>query len=189
MSHSKIILVNGSWHIIDATTSRSDLIVEMEAGQDGSKTPLGRHNWKTLNTACNQDRLEYGSLTLSKCVVGEDFSCDSGECVGIFQRCDNNEDCSDGSDEKNCKTIRIPPSYAKSSPPELRNELMESNPIFTQIDILNVDFIDTISMSVGLTMDIYLTWRDPKLTFENILTGKERFDMFKMISKAEFGFQ
>ena len=71
-------------------------------------------------------------------------------------------------------------------PPELKREIMEANPIFTQIDILNIDFIDTVSMSAGLTVDIHMTWRDHKLVFENILDGKGKVDSFKVIAKREF---
>ena len=183
--NSKMILKNGSWHIIDASTKRSDLIVEMGAGQDVSKIPLGRHDWKILDTACKQDKLDWSSLTISVCVLDQHFSCDSGECVSIFQRCDHNEDCDDGSDEKDCNVLRMLPSYEKSAPPELKRDLMKSNPIFTQINILNVDFVDTISMSVGLTIEIHFMWRDHRIVFENILDGQEKFDMPKVVAKRE----
>ena len=181
--NSKMILKNGSWHIVDNSTKRSDLIVEMGAGQDGSKIPLGRHDWKILDTACKQDKLDWSSLTISVCVLDQHFSCDSGECVSIFQRCDHNEDCDDGSDEKDCNVLRMLPSYEKSAPPELKRELIKSNPIFTQINILNVDFVDTISMSVGLTIEIHFMWRDHRIVFENILDGQEKFDMPKVVAK------
>ena len=106
--------------------------------------------------------------------------------MNVFDRFDSNLDCSDGSDESNCDTIRIPDSYEKSAPPELKRDLMEANPIFTQIDILNIDFIDTVTMSAGMTVEIQMTWRDHKLVFENILDGKENLHSFKVIAKREF---
>ena len=151
--NSKMILKNGSWNIIEEGTKKTDLIVEMNAGQDGSMIPLGRHDWMMLDSACKIDKLEKESLTISVCVLGEHFSCDSGECISIFQRCDNNQDCFDGSDERNCNILLMPSSYEESSPPELKRELGEANPIVTQINVLNVDFVDTIKMSVGLTIE------------------------------------
>ena len=183
---SSIVLANGSWNLISSQVSSSDLTIQMPAGQDSSSTPLGRKNWSVLNTACGMDKLQDKSFSISVCIVGEEFSCDSGECVSIFQRCDSNLDCSDGSDESNCDTIRIPDSYEKSAPPELKRDLMEANPIFTQIDILNIDFIDTVAMSAGMTVEIQMTWRDHKLVFENILDGKENLHSFKVIAKREF---
>ena len=77
--NSKIILDGGFWHMMDAAATKSDLKIEMDAGQDGSLLPLGRRTWKTLNTACKLDKEEEKSFTISVCVVGEQFSCDSGK--------------------------------------------------------------------------------------------------------------
>ena len=66
--NSKMILKNGSWNIIEEGTKITDLIVEMNAGQDGSMIPLGRHDWMMLDSACKLDKLEQKSLTISVCV-------------------------------------------------------------------------------------------------------------------------
>jgi hypothetical protein len=75
--------------------------------------------------------------------------------------------------------------YDKSSPPELKEHMMRAKPIFTEIEILNIDFINTVSMSVGLTVEIHLTWRDPRLVYKNILDGKEKFDVLKVFAERE----
>jgi hypothetical protein len=42
-----------------------------------------------------------------------------------------------------------------------------------------------VAMSVGLTVDIHLTWRDPKLVYTNILDGKEKSNVLKVIAERE----
>ena len=69
----------------------------------------------------------------------------------------------------------------------MKRELKEANPVFTQIKILNIDFINTVSMSAGLTIDIQMIWRDHKLVFEDISDKKENVDSFKVIAKRELG--
>ena len=178
---TKLVQKNNTWEFIHKDTGLPDLQVKM----GGQEEVLGRHHWKSINTACKQDKITDISLTLTTCIIGEEFSCDSGRCISIYQRCDNNEDCLDGSDEKDCNMLRVPASYEISAPPYLQKELNNANPIFTQINILNIDFIDTVAMSVGLTVEIHFTWRDQRLIFENILDGQEKFNFFKVIAKRE----
>ena len=182
---SKIVQTNNTWHLMSKQES-SIVDIQLVSGKESSLTPLGRNKWTVLNPACGIDTKQERGFSISVCFVGEEFSCDSGECVNIFQRCDNNQDCLDGSDEKDCNTIRVPGSYQKSAPPELSRDIMQSNPIFTQIDILNIDFIDTVRMSAGLTIEIQMTWRDHKLMFENILPAVGKVDSFKIIAEKEF---
>ena len=36
------------------------------------------------------------------CIDASDFTCGTGECIPRFYRCDNENDCADNSDEKDC---------------------------------------------------------------------------------------
>ena len=52
-------------------------------------------------------------VALSMCEFGEGFTCDSGQCVNIYQKCDGVKDCWDESDEMSCDFVSIPYSYRK----------------------------------------------------------------------------
>ena len=124
-------------------------------------------------------------FALSVCNFPEEFTCISGTCVDIFKRCNNKKDCDDGSDEENCKMLRLSHSYDKSFPPELPEEVEEPNDIYTMVEMINVDSIDTVSMVVGLTIELTLRWRDFNLDFENIKDHPNEENAHKMIPEKE----
>ena len=41
---------------------------------------------------------------LSNCTTGQ-FKCDNNKCIPSAWRCDDQKDCGDNSDEKNCKSV------------------------------------------------------------------------------------
>ena len=172
--HSSINFIGGKWRITDRVVKNSNFTIETEAS-----TPLRRNVWTTNIEGCNSANR---SLTLTTCTVGKEFSCDSGQCINIYRRCDSQIDCLDESDEKNCKLIRLPPEYDKSEPPEVHGR-EEPNPLHIEVEIMNIDEIDTSSMVVGLTVKIRITWKDPKLIFENF-ENREKHG-FSFVSNKE----
>eukprot|EP00063_Salmo_salar_P004114 XP_013978949.1 PREDICTED: low-density lipoprotein receptor-related protein 8-like isoform X2 [Salmo salar] len=45
-----------------------------------------------------------GTHTDTDCETGQ-FQCKNGRCVPTLWRCDDDDDCSDNSDEENCRTV------------------------------------------------------------------------------------
>ena len=124
-------------------------------------------------------------FTFSVCNFPSEFTCDSGTCVDIFKRCNNRKDCDDGSDEDNCRILRLSHSYDKSTPPELPDDVEESNDIHASVQIINIDFIDTVNMVVGLTIDLTVKWKDYNINFENIKDHKNERNAHKMIPEND----
>ena len=107
-------------------------------------------------------------MTLSKCNFGKGFTCNSGHCLDdIDKRCDEQMDCNDYSDEDHCTLVELPLLYIKSNPPKLSGQNKTSLDIHTEIELINIDSIDTVNMAVTLTLKISMKWHDSRLTFSN----------------------
>ena len=96
--------------------------------------PIGRFQWHVQDDNCGMN--EYAYLTMSKCILGEEYTCDSGHCIDWEKRCDNVKDCEDNSDEKNCTLIMIPTSYRKIDPPTPKDITDHSAYIYTMVMLL-----------------------------------------------------
>ena len=124
-------------------------------------------------------------FAITVCNFPDEFSCKSGACIDIYKRCDNRKDCDDGSDEDECKLLQIPESYDKSLPPELSEEVERPNEIYIQVDVINVDIVDTVAMVVGLTVEFVLKWKDHKVNYENLQKFKNERGSVKIIPNKE----
>ena len=110
--------------------------------EDKDTLPVGLHTWLAANNTCNLGQTNTIQLQLSACLPHQ-FTCSSGKCISLDNRCDNREvssffllpsylsstpspfivtslfqDCDDSSDEKNCRTVSFDEQkYLKNKPP------------------------------------------------------------------------
>lgn len=59
------------------------------------------------------------------------------------------------------------------------------NAIYTQVNVINVDMIDTVAMVVGLTIELVLKWKDHKIDFENLQKSKSERASLRIVPNKE----
>ena len=116
-----------------------------------------------MNSTCTAADLQ--QLTLSVCNIRDYFTCNSGECLELNRLCDNVNDCDDNSDEVDCTVIYPDPNYSLKDSPDIPGT---SNPLWTSVEIVQFDEVDTTKMQLTVTMDIQIQWFDHRLTFANL---------------------
>ena len=155
-----------SWNISTKLGVPSSFIANFLPNKFTTKYPIGRKTWSMKDSVCQIEDPLY-AITLSVCNFPLEFTCDSGQCININKRCDENKDCFDGSDENLCHLISIPPHYNKANAPlsAIKDAPLE---ITIQTNISTIDSIDTMNMMVTVTVEILLQWFDKRLSFSNL---------------------
>jgi hypothetical protein len=132
--------------------------------------PTGRSMWRVKDGVC-QLKDSPRALSLSNCIwnngSGYDFTCATGRCIPIGQRCDLVDDCSDASDEADCSILDIGEDYRSGSFPILKS----GGPVPVKINVTILSFAEINTVALGITVDFILLmkWSDPRLIFANLL--------------------
>ena len=177
---AKIENDNGKWF---AETSGSRIQLSSRS------TPIGRLDWEWFETACYSEIPQKRQLAFSRCSFRDEFTCNSGLCIPQADRCNGNKECEDGSDEdESCTLVIIPYSYKKNKPPTLE-ETINGTKVITNLKVVSIDKIDSINMHVGLTIDLGMTWYDPRLQFRNIHPGQSHLLNQETIQELWLPFQ
>ena len=136
--------------------------VEGNLSNPSSKYPIGRKTWLLKDPLCEVDDQQY-NLTFSMCSFPTEFTCNSGHCIDLNKRCDEQKDCLDGSDEEVCGLISIPSSYNRANAPKAPIE-QDSLGIEMNIQVVTIDSIDTVNMEVTLTIGMQIKWYDKSIS-------------------------
>ena len=155
---SSIIRSLNGWKLLDKKGT------EVISTNKDTKTPLGRILWFGTYEDCKLIKDEI-LITISSCNMHQQFTCNSGQCIDIEMYCNNHFDCNDGSDEDDCTHIVINPRYFINNPPDVEHM---NNSMFINVKIIQFDNIDSLKMTITLTMDVQVSWKDPRLFFKGL---------------------
>ena len=90
-----------------------DRYLETE-GKMPNSVPLGTVSWETgtENSLCRYPAGYVTPMTISRCFPNK-YTCDSGHCIELHQKCNTEINCEDKTDESHCSYLRIGSDYSK----------------------------------------------------------------------------
>ena len=102
----------GKWYL--QSLIKPEFILELS----NDYLPMGRQKWNLAQgkTFCKYEIGNFIDLTISQCYPGK-FTCDSGQCIQLEERCNIELNCEDKTDEYNCDKITTGNGYAKEQVP------------------------------------------------------------------------
>jgi hypothetical protein len=103
-----------------------------------------------------------------------EFACSDGACISIHKRCDIIKDCSDKSDEMQCKSFVID-DYLKEDPP-VKERNGNGTELFMNITVFSISNFDEIHMTYKARFSLNLRWLDWRVTFHNLKQSRENFN-------------
>ncbi len=127
--------------------------------------PMGTHKWtlETPGAICNLEKGEKRILTLSRCFP-DMYTCDTGHCIDLSNKCNTEINCKDKSDEYNCKYLRFGPNYAKELIP--RDEKGETFVVYINVSVLAFPVIETVNLKFTVDFFLNLRWYDLRIAFQ-----------------------
>ena len=99
------------------------------------------------------------------------FTCANGACIDLENRCDDINDCNDGSDEKDCSILTLDESqYRKSYAPK-PSSVNEKLDVSIRLNVQRIDTILELKSSYQIRFMMITKWRDSRINFVNLRSG------------------
>ena len=135
---------------------------------------LGKQKWTITgeNSNCHDGLTYTTDLKLSGCHSEKHFTCDSGQCILLIQRCNQVPDCEDKLDKKRCDLVLLEDGYNKRIPPITTTLSTGSTvmPVTCDVSIVlsKVVHIDEENHAIEFQFEILLEWKDNRVTYHNL---------------------
>ncbi|XP_066947522.1 uncharacterized protein [Macrobrachium rosenbergii] len=134
--------------------AKSILFLSSELGMN--KQPVGRRTWVCPYSGRNCTK------TLTYCNK-EQFTCNDGQCIDLYEKCDGQPNCQDESDEGDiCYLTKKSSSYLPDMCPENNPE------VDVQVRIDSVQEIAMVNNALSVILSVNTTWKDSRITFMNL---------------------
>ena len=159
----------GAWFILDTTNNQQLLSLSLTTD---ALYPIGRHTWTLSASMCQLAVNASMSLSLSVCDNSQ-FTCSNGDCVPKQSRCNGRDDCSDLSDEHQCRTVILPRGYQRERPP-LDQLVDQPLSLSITVKIRRIMDISDVKRHISLELEFDMTWTDTQPTFLNLKDSLER---------------
>ena len=157
-------LETNRWRLQSMRKPHKFLIME---NKNPKVLPIGTHNWEIGSdvAACNKDVGAIHELTFSQCTENL-YTCSSGECIDLANRCNTELDCADKTDEQYCDYLYFGPNYAKELIP--RDEEGHALIVYMNVSVLAFPAIDTVNLKFTTDYFLNLRWYDLRIDFRDL---------------------
>ena len=126
---------------------------------------LGLNSWIFTDESvkCKEENPHTKALKMTRCSTGE-FTCSSGDCVTMEERCDQVADCSDESDEVGCNVLVLKKNYNQKVPPftirRTNGRTIVPVKLDISIDLLKIVDMEETNHKIDFQFQITLEWRE-----------------------------
>ena len=122
-----------------------------------SEFPVGTKIWNAMG----QEK----KLTLTQCFQDK-FTCDSGHCISLTDKCNVGYQCKDHTDEHYCNSLHVGNDYLKEILPI--SETVNTCIIFINISVLAFPLISTKDVKFTADFNLNLRWHDLRITLSDL---------------------
>ena len=140
---------------------------EMTLQMVHGELPIGSKEWVVMKNyaSCNEEEGNSLILTLTQCYPDK-FTCGSGHCISLEDRCNIELECRDETDEYNCNLILVGDHYARENLPISEN--VKTCIIYINVSVSAFPKISTKESKFSADFYLNLRWYDLHINLRDL---------------------